>query len=478
MGPNLSRLLICTALGLSAVVASCDRDVSSVTGDPDTLDRLMSVLTPGDSPVLPPEDQYGATDMPKMNSIEGSPERIDALPSTGSGGATSSGGTLGWPTGGEPATGGASSGGTGGDSSTGGERTSFGGSGNCTRYVDPTRYNYDSNIPRSTSPPGGLDPEEVPQFVALGWDDVWRPSGIQWSIYILKERNLKNTYFMTTYYLWDGTIRSLWRDAYNAGFEVSNHTRNHSDGYDNDREGWDLEIQNAFTDLAAPEESEFGTAGIAVASDQVRGFRSPYLHYRDELFDLMPSRGLWYDSSIEDGWDPNEGPGAQAWPYTLDNGSAGHDYAQAQSHPYRDFSVGKHAGVFELPAYAMVIPPDSLAEQYGFTAGLKERVRELDTHHGSTSDRIVGLDYDFWMIARLTKQEFVAILKYNLDQRLAGNRAPLLFGMHPHLYVGPGEWREAVEEFLDYAVSLDDVRVVTYREVFNYMREPLPLDCY
>jgi hypothetical protein len=38
--------------------------------------------------------------------------------------------------------------------------------------------------------------------------------------------------------------------------------------------------------------------------------------------------------------------------------------------------------------------------------------------------------------------------------------------------------REALEEFLDYAASLPDVRITTFKEVVDFLRAPRPLSCY
>jgi hypothetical protein len=80
----------------------------------------------------------------------------------------------------------------------------------------------------------------------------------------------------------------------------------------------------------------------------------------------------------------------------------------------------------------------------------------------------------------------VAILKYNLDQRLSGNRAPLLFGAHTDFYRETWEEgvathlerREAIEEFLDYARSIPEVIVGTHKDVVDYMRAPRHIDCF
>jgi hypothetical protein len=94
----------------------------------------------------------------------------------------------------------------------------------------------------------------------------------------------------------------------------------------------------------------------------------------------------------------------------------------------------------------------------------------------------------------MTRQQFVAVMKANLDIRMKGgtspaNRAPLLFGGHTDLYsrfnaeanaaaaASVNDRRAAVEEFIDYALSYDGaVRIVPYAEVLHWMQAPVGLD--
>src|SRR5690606_22108425 len=116
--------------------------------------------------------------------------------------------------------------------------------------------------------------------------------------------------------------------------------------------------------------------------------------------------------------------------------------------------------------YALVIPPDDVADDYGIDEGLLDKVRSYVPEAEPGSDRMTGLDFNLWWDSHMTKEEALAVLKYNLDQRLAGNRAPFLFGVHTDFY--REDWgsdetferrREAIEEFLDYAMSIPEVRI-------------------
>ena len=78
--------------------------------------------------------------------------------------------------------------------------------------------------------------------------------------------------------------------------------------------------------------------------------------------------------------------------------------------------------------------------------------------------------------ARLAGPDFLAILKYNLDLRLAGNRAPFMVGAHTQQYPdSKPDRRVALEQFIDYALSKSVVRLVPPQKVFELLRQPVAL---
>jgi hypothetical protein len=84
----------------------------------------------------------------------------------------------------------------------------------------------------------------------------------------------------------------------------------------------------------------------------------------------------------------------------------------------------------------------------------------------------------------MTKAEVLATLKYSIDQRLAGNRAPFLFGAHTDYYspkytgapnATAEERQQAIEELIDWALTKPEVRVVSYGHVLDWVRNPTSL---
>jgi hypothetical protein len=346
------------------------------------------------------------------------------------------------------------------------------------------------NVPASQSPPGNLRPERVPMFVGMGFDDNPETRGVTWVVDTFSGiKNPAGTGKAATY---DGTparatfyhtssyvmAAASWKGAYLAGFETGDHTVNHFHGADilggkNFTEaGWTTEIQGCIDFLI--------DAAVGMKREEIYGFRTPFLEYNASVFPALKALNFWYDCTIQEGGEPGQDGTNYFWPYTLDSGSPGHAAdppTQVDSWP---------PGLWEMPAYRVVVPPDADADRYGVPAGLRAKLAKVHPNYFSEADgQITGLDYNLWYDFRVTKAEFLATLKHTLDLRRQGNRAPFLFGMHSAIYTaqtpaGPvasvTERQQAIVEFLGYAVSFPDVRVVATKAVLDWIRNPVPLD--
>jgi hypothetical protein len=348
-------------------------------------------------------------------------------------------------------------------------------------------YNYTDHVAWSQSPPGGLSPSQVPMFVQIGFDDNQRsglatspPSGMTWATNFF--RNLKNpagsgeaatfdntpvrvSFYSNTTYISSGfvedpvMVKKAWRTAVTDGHETGNHTHSHSDGSGFSVSQWQNEM-NANNDwLTRPfvaNEPPFTVgSGIGASLGAIEGFRTPFLAYNNNMLTAAKNVGFTYDVSIEEGWQLSDEGTNFNWPYTLDNGSPG---SAAIGKP-----VGNHSGLWELGAAPFVLPP-ALRDELGLS-------------------KITGLDYNLFVSANLTKAQALAILKFTLDQRLASNRAPLLVGGHTAIYTSdvslpnttPQQRREVIQEFVSYALSKPQVRIVTAKNIITWMRSPATL---
>lgn len=361
--------------------------------------------------------------------------------------------------------------GSGGTNGASGGGTSTGGSlaYDCERKIDRDTYAFDQNVPASAEPPGGLEVKDTPLFVALGFDDNPESAGMAWATQMLEDHGVGATFFHTSAYAPDALVQ--WRAAFDAGFEVALHTVTHDTNYQSSQATWLSEVTGCRDVLTAP----WGGGGLGVPLGAIKGFRAPYLEFNDALLSVLRAQGVWYDSTIQEGYDPAQDGTNFVFPYTLDSGSPGHAYNRSAGFARSQFEVTAHPGLFVLPVYALVVPPDSEANKYGFSAGLRSSI-DLE-NYVETGYKITGFDYNLWEQASLDGAEFLAILKYNFDLRRQGNRAPFLFGVHTNLYTDQPERQQALSDFIAYVKTFPEVRVVSYEDVLDFMREPKALTC-
>lgn len=389
-----------------------------------------------------------------------------------------------------------------------------------------------ADVPWSRSPPGGRTPAQVPQLVALTFDDNFglaHPEAVggvtEIVEYLAGKTNpagagnaadfdgapVRVSFYHTAIYMVEagrevlgsrgedaaGRNRAAWTAARIAGHEVGNHTVNHYNGgvvpldpddccraRDWDVAGWAAEIGACKDVLTDP------TTGIGARPDEVIGFRAPFLGYNDAAFAAMPGLGIVYDTSLPNCFDDDEDGSNCSWPYTLAAGSPDADVlARKLSTPDATIPFGfpdvtEHPGLWELPPTTLVLPPDEVAAQYGFSAGLRGRVASraplaYPTLFEATTGKIAGLDYSLLIDAALTPAEMAAVLKYNLDLHLSGNRSPLIFVAHGHLYtystpsdnpdtpslaVRDARWA-AIRDFVEYALTRPEVRLVAGKDI-------------
>ena len=333
------------------------------------------------------------------------------------------------------------------------------------------------NVAPSSNPPCGLLPAQVPMFVSIGWDDNASAEGMTWALGALKARNAIASFYMTSVYGTQMPVAATWREARAQGHEIGNHTFRHNNGAKYTVTDWEAEIDTC---------TEFLTSKAFVApAAELFGFRTPFLAYNEATLATVQKRGFQYDCSIEEGFQAGADGTNFLWPYTLDGRSPGHSVYVGPDRP----EIEPHPGLWELPVYAVIVPPDEECTKYGVPAGLRARLAGTRTGFVA-SGKITGFDYNMWAKVQdggfqMSKAEVVATLKYTLDLRLKGNRAPFLFGAHSAYYIAAwdryapaaptaAERRQAIEEFLDYARAQPAVRLTSHKAVLDWLRNPQP----
>jgi prepilin-type processing-associated H-X9-DG protein len=385
------------------------------------------------------------------------------------------------------------------------------------------------NVPPSQNPPGGLSPSQVPQFITIGFDDNSQSGineepesqGISWVINFLKE--LKNpsqttpnpktydgapcrvSFYMTTTYMDDyyggenpANVRNRLNVAYLDGHEIGNHTHTHNISWQTSPPNaatWRAEIDrcnNWLTKPLAPDtmplwkQAESDDFGPAVEQEHIYGFRTPFLAYGGDLFPVLKEKGLIYDCTIEEGAHASHNGTNFRWPYTLDNGSPGHteSWLGNPNNP-NHFTIKPTPGLWELPNHVIMIPPDNQCGQYGVDHSIKNVIIQNIDWFDANSNKFTCFDYNIWAQAKLNKAETLALLKYALDLRLQGNRAPFMIGAHSDYFhkgkdtdcpsITLKDRQEVFEEFIAYALTKDVVRIVPAIKIIEWCRNPVAL---
>lgn len=355
---------------------------------------------------------------------------------------------------------------------------------NNSSYTAATNYiNIDYREPLQ-EPPMGLSVDEVPMFVGIGFDDNSYVEGLKWiNDYSINLTNSDGTPVRFTFFnngMYSEMAGAEWKQLYDNGHEIGNHSYSHPHGSKTDwsktpatykvlmtKDQWYKEIVNT--------DKEFIYLGIPV--DEVTGFRNPFLEYTDPVYKAIASRRFVYDCSIEEGHQSYMDGTNYYWPYTLDNGSPG-NITVSKSVPTRD-PIGNYPGLWELPVYLLIIPSDDLADEYNFPPGLRKKVNAVKPYIKGADWKITGIDYNLWFtnsgIDMLNGREFLAILKYNLNLRLQGNKAPFMFGAHIDYY-NTEEKREAIQAFIEYALSKDGVHFTTFNNILQWLKKPVAIN--
>jgi peptidoglycan/xylan/chitin deacetylase (PgdA/CDA1 family) len=360
---------------------------------------------------------------------------------------------------------------------------------------------YDYVVP-SSLPPKGIAVSKSPQFVTIGFDDNTKAEGIDWAINLFSNKknpdgsNARVSFYMNTkgFHEWidddPAELLNAVKRLKNTDHEIGNHTYCHHSDLQND--DWDTFTQtiNALTSAQWQTKLQKATNDLkeyaSIPKSEISGFRAPYLLYNQNLFDQLKKEGFLYDCSIEEGAAEKFDGTNFRWPYQLNEGSPGHNeswYGNSQNPNF--VKIGSIPGLWELPNHLFMIPKDTECKAYGIKKGLWKRIKQKLPY--LEDYKITGFDYNLWNNAELNKEEVLGILKYNLDLRLKGNHAPLMFGAHTQYYTqawadahSPNanylEMRAAISEFIDYALSKPEVRIVPAKDIINWCTNPVPLN--
>jgi len=358
----------------------------------------------------------------------------------------------------------------------------------------------------SQNPPGNLKAEKIPLFFTIGFDDNDKsgftsdkePEGVKWVVDAFKSRKNPDgtscscAFYNTTSYMAEAArekphlVKKSWKYAHDNGFETGCHSHSHAEGLNFSVEQWLAEMNKCVDYLSRPykEGSDSEDDGIGIPKNEIKSFRTPYLAYNANTFKAVHQYGFLYDCSIEEGVEDDHDGTNFYFPYTLDEGSPGNKYTSAQESHIEE--AGNHPGLWEIPIHHVIVPPDELCEKYGVEKRLRKKCASRQSYFSQEDGKITGLDYNCFVEFLMTGEEFLATLKYTLDLRLEGNRAPFVLGAHsaiyalgyesePEIKIPESERRKAIEDFLDYALSKPEVYIVSPVKIIEWMKNPKEL---
>ena len=259
------------------------------------------------------------------------------------------------------------------------------------------------------STPGGLSPEQTPQFVLLTFDDSVNVLNEDFYQRLFQNRtNPNGCGSVATFYIsHEWTDYGHVQDLYSAGHEIASHTITHSHPAAFDEERWAKEVVGQAELLV-----QLGN----VAPQHVRGMRAPFLQTGgDPMFSVLKEFDFLYDSSL-----CSSRTTPVLWPYTL-------DLDPPHSCHIPPCPTGLHSGLWEIP---MTMQFDD---------------------EGSKCPMLDGCRYkeDVDSIQRMLTKNFV--------NYYSGNKAPFPMFYHAAWFKQRPHREEALPNFLNSIQELPDV---------------------
>lgn len=294
----------------------------------------------------------------------------------------------------------------------------------------------------STSPPGGLHPSDVPQFIVFTADDAVQGYALDAIKSVIGQRvnpngcPVKMTYFVTTQY----TNYSLVTDWFVAGNEIAGHTMTHIGAPPSNEINGNLIALNAF-------------AGLPI--NAIQGFRAPNLNFTVNTLTQLYNAEFLYDSTGVASL-PVTDPNTDAyWPYTLDYGMANNCLS------VKGLCKGqpKLPGFWQIPMYAFF-------DNYGVSGPhLYDPYDDPANGAGTPNDTVT-----------------LAYMQKTFNDHYNGNRQPIGLYTHPlKLAVNftasnaKQSTVDMVNAFLDWAQQQPNVWIVSNAQLLDWVRHPVPV---
>ncbi|PSC74519.1 Myb-related B isoform A [Micractinium conductrix] len=285
----------------------------------------------------------------------------------------------------------------------------------------------------ATAAPGGLAPEEVPQFILFTHDDAIFPTTDRAFRAVCDgRRNPDGCPFRATMFTQAAETDCQLAAAMHAdGYEIATHTANHTPmpaGYP---------FNDTIAEIMGAKRFLSEECGIPAAD--IRGFRNPYLKTNPLVRRALHEHGFLFDSTLLEGPDTESistSMANRAWPYTLDFGVA--QNCDWFSDTQQCNGTERWPGLWEVPLWILSVLNLEFTMDVGYYGG-----------RGVYEPLMEAFD-----------------LAYN------GNRAPLPIYVHT-TWVDKNPSRiDELQRFADYTLSKPDVFWVTMSQLIDWMKNP------
>jgi len=279
--------------------------------------------------------------------------------------------------------------------------------------------------------PGGLSPDQTPQFVVLSFDDAVNDLNRDFYRRVFNSRvNPDGCPIAATFFVsHEWTDYSQVHELYQGGHEMSSHSVTHSQPSGRGVLGWGQELGGQAQLLS--------THGL-VEPEDVAGVRAPFLETGgDPMFTAMEQFGFLYDSSF-----PSRYESSPLWPYTAHQG-----IRQACNIP--PCPAASHPNIWEIPMIMM-------------TDGSGGQCSMLDAcRYDETVDSI----------QRMLTRNF---LRHYTDS----SKPPFPMAYHAAWFRSRPHREEAFVKFIDSLLEFPDVFFVTGHQLISWISNPVPLSEY
>lgn len=288
--------------------------------------------------------------------------------------------------------------------------------------------------------PGGFEPSDIPQMVLITFDDAvnWE----NWDYYMQlfpKDGSRKNPngcpISTTLFVSHNFTDYCMIQKLHARGMEIADHSITHK----LPREWWSISTKEELEWEILSQRENLADYGHIPVED-IRGWRSPFLQPNgDNQFEILFHNNFTYDATMTYPF-PRNLYSPVLWPFTMDfPWSIACNIDPCPQNTYPEFWV--------VPVVTMMDYREHLPCSY----------------------------VDFCTNKPRNQDETLEFLWKNFMRNYRTNRAPYYVNLHSVWFDENDYNLEAMDQFIQRLVDMDDVYVVTVYDAIKWMRNPTPL---